>query len=98
MHTPHICTSPLICQDYFASLFGHEGVAENAHQFAVMFAGRLERGEGVQTGQMVYKMFGDIVYSFFEKVEQNFFDRCIYIIVYYRYIIILGDGLGDESI
>jgi len=38
--------TPQICQDYFANLLGHEGVAENAHQFAVMFAGRLERGEG----------------------------------------------------
>jgi hypothetical protein len=35
--------TPQICQDYFAILFGHEGVAENAHLFAVMFAGRLER-------------------------------------------------------
>jgi len=33
-------------QIYFASLLGQEGVAENAHLFAVMFAERLERGEG----------------------------------------------------
>ena len=38
--------TPQICQDYFAIVSGHEGVAENAHLFAVMFAGRLERGEG----------------------------------------------------
>jgi len=39
MITPHIC------QDYFASLFGHEGVAENAHQFAVMLGGGWSEGE-----------------------------------------------------
>jgi len=36
-----------------------EGVAENAHLFAVMFAGRLERGEGFPLLKYLHKHFVD---------------------------------------
>jgi len=64
--------TPQICQDYFAIVSGHEGVAENAHQFAVMLEGGWSE---VLSRHTVYY----IIYIFFCNVSTFF---CIFFIFF----------------